>query len=49
MDPSSMKPLTIAAGTVLRPWVESDAAELASLVACNRDRLAPWLGWATPY
>lgn len=44
-----MDPLPIAAGTVLRPFVEDDAAELTAVVAANREHLARWLPWAASY
>ncbi len=41
--------LAIRDGAVLRPWAEEDAAELTSVVAANREHLAPWLPWAATY
>jgi ribosomal-protein-serine acetyltransferase len=44
-----VEPLAIREGAVLRPWAEADAAELISVVAVNREHLAPWLPWAATY
>jgi ribosomal-protein-serine acetyltransferase len=44
MEPPA--PLPIAPGAVLRPFAESDAAELTAAVAANREHLARWLPWA---
>lgn len=44
-----MEPLAIRDGAVLRPFVAEDAAELTSVVAANREHLAPWLPWAATY
>jgi ribosomal-protein-serine acetyltransferase len=47
MEPTGpFDPLPIAPGAVLRPWEESDAAELTAAVAANREHLARWLPWA---
>src|ERR1700742_2986731 len=44
MEPPASLP--IAPGAVLRPFAESDAAELTAVIAANRDHLARWLPWA---
>jgi ribosomal-protein-serine acetyltransferase len=44
-----MEPLAIRDGAELRPWAEEDAAELTSVIAVNREHLAPWLPWAATY
>jgi ribosomal-protein-serine acetyltransferase len=44
-----VEPLPIAAGAVLRPYKETDAAELTAVIAANRDHLARRLPWATSY
>lgn len=44
-----MEPLKVNDVAVLRPYVEADAAELTSVVAANREHLAPWLPWAATY
>jgi ribosomal-protein-serine acetyltransferase len=41
-----MQPLAIREGAVLRPYTVEDAAELAAVVAENREHLARWLPWA---
>jgi ribosomal-protein-serine acetyltransferase len=46
---SPMDPLPIAPNAVLRPFEESDAAELTAAVAANREHLAPWLPWAASH
>jgi ribosomal-protein-serine acetyltransferase len=40
------EPLPIAPDAVLRPFAESDAAELTATIAANREHLARWLPWA---
>ncbi len=44
-----MEPLPIAEGVALRPYTETDAAELTAVVAANREHLAEWLPWAASY
>ena len=44
-----MEPLRITDDAVLRPFEESDAAELTAVVQANREHLARWLPWATDY
>ena len=41
-----MEPLPIADDAVLRPFEESDAAELTAVIAANREHLQRWLPWA---
>ena len=38
--------LPIGPGAVLRPFAESDAAELTAAIAANREHLSRWLPWA---
>jgi ribosomal-protein-serine acetyltransferase len=44
-----VEPLQITEGSVLRPYVEGDAAELTEVVAANREHLARWMPWAASY
>ena len=41
-----VEPLRITDDAVLRPFEESDAAELTAAIAANREHLARWLPWA---
>jgi len=44
-----MEALQITEDSVLRPYVEGDAAELTEVVAANREHLARWVPWAASY
>jgi ribosomal-protein-serine acetyltransferase len=47
MEPPA--PMPIAPDAILRPFAESDAAELTAAIAANREHLARWLPWAASH